>query len=529
MAAEIGVTFDKELKQRIFLLNGDRPSEYSLYLGATSTNIYTGNILYLTGSLIRNSEGVSGETITIYQGDTQIAQVTTESDGSFSEDVENLEAGTYQFKAMFGYDESNTLNVTVMQSVLTITTSDVSKTYRAGTKFYATVLFGGQPYGEGEYVTFTIGGNSYDRQIGNDGKATLNLPFNVGIYTITSSYGGVTNTNTITITKSPTTTTATASASEITAIETLTISGTITGNYTDMTGNVRIYDGSTLMDTVSVSSGTYSCTLDTLAVGSHLFWARYVGDSNYDTSDSSTVSVTVTEAHNYALSLTGDSIIESGSDATITATVTDGGTAVSGVTLNYQIKHGSTTISSGTTSQTNSQGKATIDYTGTGVGDVDVIVSHSGMSLQETYTIEDLVYYNTNEYSSQSSLNISLPSTFTIEFDVKPTSRTSASAFVGLGTSTTNQLIVGQMTSAGSCGVRNRTNNSYTTQQAFTTSSTLNSDNHFKLTFDGTDWIAYYGSETLTNSKPSAYDLSKLVEVYPTSNCKLKNIKIKAL
>lgn len=151
------------------------------------------------------------------------------------------------------------------------------------------------------------------------------------------------------------------------------------------------------------------------------------------------------------------------------------------------------------------------------------------MFLQETFAIEDLVFYDTTDYSSQHTFNVSLPSKFSIEFDVKPTSRTNASAFVGIGTSTTNELIVGQMTSVGGTGARNRTNNSYITQQSFTATSTLNEYNHFKLVFDGSDWTAYYGNETLTNSKPSAYDLSKLVECYPTSNCHLKNIKIKAL
>ena len=234
------------------------------------------------------------------------------------------------------------------------------------------------------------------------------------------------------------------------------------------------------------------------------------------------------DLHDYDLDLTCSTpVIQSGGSASVVATLTADNVGISDEVLSYTVKHGSTTLATGSDT-TDSNGQITIAYTGTGVGDVDITVDY-GILLQEIFVLEDLVYYNTNEYSSQASLNISLPSTFTIEFDVKPTSRTNASAFVGLGTSTTNELIVGQMTSAGSCGVRNRTNNSYTTQQAFTTSSTLNSDNHFKLTFDGTDWIAYYGSETLTNSKPSAYDLSKLVEVYPTLNCKLKNIKVKAL
>ena len=97
-------------------------------------------------------------------------------------------------------------------------------------------------------------------------------------------------------------------------------------------------------------------------------------------------------AHDYSLSVTGTSIIESGDIDTITATLTDNGVSVAGATLSYQIKHGSTTIDTGT-STTDSNGQISISYTGTGVGDVDVIVSF-GAVVQETYMIEDLFYYD---------------------------------------------------------------------------------------------------------------------------------------
>lgn len=96
--------------------------------------------------------------------------------------------------------------------------------------------------------------------------------------------------------------------------------------------------------------------------------------------------------HDYNLSVTGTSIIESGDSDTITATLTDNGVSVAGATLSYQIKHGSTTIDTGT-GTTDSNGQISISYTGTGVGDVDVIVSF-GMVVQETYMIEDLFYYD---------------------------------------------------------------------------------------------------------------------------------------
>lgn len=93
------------------------------------------------------------------------------------------------------------------------------------------------------------------------------------------------------------------------------------------------------------------------------------------------------------LTLTADkTIIQKTETSTIIATLKDNNTALTSKTLSYEIKHGSTTIASGTKT-TNSQGQATIQYTGTGVGDVSVIVSY-GSLLQEAFIVQDCHYWN---------------------------------------------------------------------------------------------------------------------------------------
>ena len=102
------------------------------------------------------------------------------------------------------------------------------------------------------------------------------------------------------------------------------------------------------------------------------------------------------------LTLTCDKpIIQKTETSTITATLKDTGTPLTGKTLNYQVKHGNTVISSGTKT-TNSSGQATISYTGTGVGDVDIVVSY-GTLLQETYELLDAIFYDkaiSSDYNS---------------------------------------------------------------------------------------------------------------------------------
>lgn len=113
--------------------------------------------------------------------------------------------------------------------------------------------------------------------------------------------------------------------------------------------------------------------------------------------------------HSLSVASTKDILSYADSEsATITATLTDNGSAVSGETLTYAIKHGSTTIDSGSAT-TNSSGQISFTYTSTGIGDITVEVSY-GILLQETFVIEDCVRYDsastdkTTDYSYSSTV-----------------------------------------------------------------------------------------------------------------------------
>ena len=83
------------------------------------------------------------------------------------------------------------------------------------------------------------------------------------------------------------------------------------------------------------------------------------------------------------LNVTGDKdIIQSGETATVTVTLTKNGVAISGETLSYTIKNRIGTMTR--TITTGNDGTATISYTGSGVGEVNITVEH-GTLLQETY------------------------------------------------------------------------------------------------------------------------------------------------
>ena len=104
------------------------------------------------------------------------------------------------------------------------------------------------------------------------------------------------------------------------------------------------------------------------------------------------------------LTLTGDkSIIEKTETAVITALLEDNGLPVYNQSLSYSVKCDSIVLDSGTLT-TDVNGQATINYTGTGIGDVSVDISY-GSLLQETYIVEDCWKYDPNTYTRNTVSN----------------------------------------------------------------------------------------------------------------------------
>lgn len=222
------------------------------------------------------------------------------------------------------------------------------------------------------------------------------------------------------------------------------------------------------------------------------------------------------------ITLTGTSIIESGDTDTITATLFDGSTPVSGETLSYQIKHGSTVLDSGS-GTTDSNGQISISYTGTGIGDIDVIVKLNGSSLQETFTIEDCVLYR--ETLSSNITDLTLPAKYTLEFDIPSTSN---STYAIIGTDSTHRIFVGQMSNQNPSlnGVWVYNGSSTATQNNCPTSPTQNA--HYTFTYEDGAYTLSNGGSSVTGTIPSGINMQKLLSSTYTPSA-VRNYKIKAL
>ena len=171
----------------------------------------------------------------------------------------------------------------------------------------------------------------------------------------------------------------------------------------------------------------------------------YDGDSNYT---SSSVLASFEYQIPTLLNLTGTkNIISKDETTTISGILYDqDGDIIPNCQLEYNIKHNSTIITSGTV-RTDNNGAITLNYTGTGIGDVDITVSYGNL-LQETYELIDAIgilqgYTQNVSVSDNRYLKYTLPtvpSDYEVEFTAK-SDHVNGNRW-GIGTGTTEYLAI---------------------------------------------------------------------------------------
>ena len=107
----------------------------------------------------------------------------------------NLGPGDYVITAEYGgCSVSNNIKILPVLSA-----SNISMSYRDGTKFKATLLDGQGKAFAGQKISFNVNGVFYTRSTDSNGVASLNINLMRGKYIITSTYNGCNIANTITI------------------------------------------------------------------------------------------------------------------------------------------------------------------------------------------------------------------------------------------------------------------------------------------------------------------------------------------
>lgn len=150
-------------------------------------------------------------------------------------------------------------------------------------------------------------------------------------------------------------------------------------------------------------------------------------------------------------------------------------------------------------------------------------------NLSDETQITDYWYCSNTIYSTDdyATVNINLPSTFKLEFDLTPTSRSTSgwgsSSYIRIGVDENTGIWVGQLTSAGKHGIIPKPSG---TSQYCTSNTILNTDNHVTITYNGTTATYTCNNESVT---VTASNLSKIIMVATTVNNHLKNIKVTKL
>jgi hypothetical protein len=164
-----------------------------------------------------------------------------------------------------------------------------------------------------------------------------------GSHSIASVYSGDANFNSSTsaaliqVVKGASTVTLTSSAGTITYGQSVQFMASLSPGAS--TGSVQFLDGSTLLGTVTLSSGTAVLAVPGLAVGSHSVTASYSGDGVYNASASAAIAETVNKAVVSVTETASANPVTAGAAVTFTAAV-----APAGATGSVQFKDGSAVL-----------------------------------------------------------------------------------------------------------------------------------------------------------------------------------------
>jgi hypothetical protein len=263
-------------------------------------------------------------TVTFKDGTTTLGTGTL-SGGKATFSTSTLTAGSHSITAAYGgatnYNSSTssalTQTVNKANTTLTLASSKNPSTYGSSVTFTATV----SPSAATGTATFKDGSTTLGTGTVSNGKATFSTSTLIaGSHPITAVYGGDTNYNTstssaLTQTVNKATTTVTLTSSSNPSASGVTVIFTATVSPSAATGTVTFKDGSTTLGTGTLSSGIATFSTSTLALGSHSITASYGGDTNDNTSTSSTLTQKVEQASSVTVS-------SSTNPAPVSATVT---------------------------------------------------------------------------------------------------------------------------------------------------------------------------------------------------------------
>jgi hypothetical protein len=302
-------------------------------------------------AFVVGTSGIPTGSVRFLDGGVLLGTVNLDATGAASFSTSSLSVATHRITASYSGDAnsiastSNTVNQIVVASstATTLITSNPDVPYGTAVTFSASVTGSGSvtPTGtisfqEGTTVLGTV-------TLDIHGAASLTLStLSVASHSIRAVYGGDANNAASssaavqeTIEQIATTTAVTSNASTAPAGSSIQLTATITPASSvpssPITGTVTFMDGTTTLGAATVSGGTVTITLNSLAVGQHTIFAIYGGSAIYAGSISTTIVQKVQQAVTSGTLIASANPSVAGKSDTLTVSITSNGGVPTGV------------------------------------------------------------------------------------------------------------------------------------------------------------------------------------------------------
>jgi len=284
--------------------------------------------------------------------------------------------GSFNWATFIGSFKFIGCGQSLVPTTTTLSATPTSSTYGNSVTFTATVAHTsgtGTPTGT---VTFSDGGTNLGTgTLDTSGNATFTTStLSAGSRSITATYGGdstfggsASTPQAYTVAMAGTSTSVSSNSSSSTYGQSVTFTATVSPSAA--TGTVQFFDGATSLGTATLSGGRASVSTSTLAVGSHSIRGSYNGNSNYISSTSGNVSLTVSQAASTTSLASNVNPSTSGQSVTFSATVLP-----SVATGTVQFFDGGTSLGTATLSG----GRASVSTSSLAVGSHSITATYGG-------------------------------------------------------------------------------------------------------------------------------------------------------
>ncbi len=371
----------------------------NITVASTAAPSVVGQAVTLTATVQATTGGPNPTgSVTISDGITSLGTFALNASGQASVTLSNPVVGAHNIVVSYPgntnfLSSSTTFNQVVNQaataSALTVTPGSIPSGGSVTVSSHVTVVApgAGSPTGS---VTFKDGATTLGSATVASGVASTSVIINgAGPHTVTAIYGGDSNFtgstsagSAETVVQSSTSTTLASSPGSTVFGQVVSFTATViaTGGGSGIaTGPVVFKDGSNIIGTVNLDgTGKAVLSLGSLVVGSHSVVANYQGDSNFQTSMSNNVGLTVSKSPSSSTLGASPNPAVFGQSASLTVTVVATGGGAGVPTGTVSCFDGATLLGTATVNASGGGGQATLSTSSLSVGSHSITCTYNG-------------------------------------------------------------------------------------------------------------------------------------------------------